>query len=82
LDDVAVPAFDQAGADGQVEREGAGVFELLGAIAQIAQVTKGGAHGGLIVQTVGRLLARAQGREPLQPRDDVEQAARRAGAIP
>ena len=54
--DVAVGTFDQAGADGQIEREGAGVVESMGAIAEVAER---GAHGGLIVRYVRELLARA-----------------------
>ena len=60
LEDVAVTAFDQTGADGQVVGEGRGIVELVGAIAQIAQR---GAHGGLLVRAIRWLLAWAQGRE-------------------
>ena len=47
LADVAVATFDQAGAAGQVEREGAGVIELVGAVFQIAER---GAHRGILVR--------------------------------
>jgi len=53
LKDVAAGAFDQAGADGQVERGGAGVVESMGAIAEVAER---GAHGGLFVRYVRGLL--------------------------
>ena len=56
LEDVAAGAFDQAGADGQVEREGAGVVESISAIAEVAER---GAHGGLLFRCVRELLARA-----------------------
>lgn len=42
LQDVAVADFDQAGPNGQIAREGVGVIELLGAIAQL---TEGRTHG-------------------------------------
>lgn len=47
LKDVAEGAFDQAGAEGQVEREDADLVESMGAIAEVAERC---AHGGLIVR--------------------------------
>ncbi len=57
LEDVSVAAFDQAGADGQVVRQGVGVVELVGAIAE---VTQGRAQRGVFVRAGEQLLARAQ----------------------
>ena len=56
LKDVAVGAFDQAGAEGQVEREDADLVESMGAIAEVAERC---AHGGRLVRPVRGLLAGA-----------------------
>ena len=60
LEDMAVAAFDQAGADRQVVGQGVGIVELVGAVLEVAQR---GTHGGLVVGDVRGLRAGPQGGE-------------------
>src|SRR5258708_37097466 len=63
--------FNETGADGQIQVQGARVVEL---VETMAEVTVGGPHGSLLLGDVSRLLAGVEGGQHLRARSPPQSA--------